>query len=77
MVTPVAKSLAVTGTGPSLQAAVPKMSLGSSSILFVDDDGAFSYAAAKALRAAGYEVWLAPDHLVALQILEAPSPSIS
>jgi CheY-like chemotaxis protein len=70
MATPLVKSAA----GPSLQAAVSKMSIQSSSILFVDDDEAFSYAAAKELRAAGYEVWLAPDHRLALQVLESPQP---
>jgi CheY-like chemotaxis protein len=50
------------------------MLLGSCSILFVDDDEAFSYAAAKVLRAAGYEVWLAHDYRNALQILESRQP---
>jgi CheY-like chemotaxis protein len=72
MATPLVKSSAGVGTGPGLQAAVSKMSLRSSGILFVDDDEAFSYAAAKELRAAGYEVWLAPDHRLALQIPESP-----
>ena len=70
MATPLVKSSA----GPSPQAAVAKMSLRPSSILFVDDDEAFSYAAAKELRAAGYEVWLASDHRLALQVLESPQP---
>ena len=43
-------------------------------ILFVDDDEAFCYAAAKALRNAGFSVSLAPDHRLALQILEGPQP---
>ena len=43
-------------------------------ILFVDDDEAFCYAAAKALRNAGFVVSLAPDHHLALQILEGPQP---
>jgi CheY-like chemotaxis protein len=43
-------------------------------ILLVDDEEAFSYAAAKALRKAGFEVSLAPDHRLALQILESPQP---
>src|SRR5258708_6610217 len=55
MATPLVKSSAGAGTRrPSLQTAVSKISLRSSSILFVDDDEAFSYAAAKELRAAGY-----------------------
>jgi CheY-like chemotaxis protein len=43
-------------------------------ILLVDDEEAFCYVAAKALRKAGYEVSLAPDHRLALQILESPQP---
>jgi CheY-like chemotaxis protein len=70
MATPLVKSSA----GPSPQAAVAKMSLRPSSILFVDDDEAFRYAAAKELRAAGYEVWLARDHRLAFQVLESPQP---
>jgi len=42
-------------------------------ILIVDDDEAFCYATAKALRKAGFEVTLAPDHRLALQILELPT----
>jgi Response regulator containing CheY-like receiver, AAA-type ATPase, and DNA-binding domains len=40
----------------------------------VDDDEAFSYVAARALRAAGYDVLLAPDHRLALEILDSPRP---
>jgi CheY-like chemotaxis protein len=44
-------------------------------ILLVDDDEAFCYAAAKALRSGGFDVTLAPDHRrLALQILEGPQP---
>ena len=43
-------------------------------ILLVDDEEAFCYVAAKALRKAGFEVSLAPDHRLALQILESPQP---
>jgi len=43
-------------------------------ILFVDDDEAFCYAAAKALSSGGFDVTLAPDHRIALQILEGPQP---
>ena len=74
MVTPLVNSLAGVGPDPALQATLPKMLLGSCSILFVDDDKAFSYSAAKVLRAAGYEVWLAHDYRIALQILESPQP---
>jgi len=45
-----------------------------SHILLVDDDEAFGYASARGLRAAGYEVSLAPDHRLALQILESSRP---
>ena len=41
-------------------------------VLLVDDDEAFSYAASRALQAAGFEVFVAPDYRLALQILESP-----
>ena len=44
-------------------------------IVLVDDDEAFCYAAAKVLRNAGFAVSRAPDHRLALQILEGPQPS--
>ena len=40
----------------------------------VDHDEDFSCRAAKALRAAGYSVFLAPDYRLALEILESPWP---
>jgi CheY-like chemotaxis protein len=40
-------------------------------ILVVDDDLAFGDAAAKMLRAAGFEVFVAPDHRLALEDLES------
>jgi len=43
-------------------------------ILLVDDDEAFCYAAAKALRMAGFNVSVAPDHRLALRILEGSDP---
>jgi CheY-like chemotaxis protein len=43
-------------------------------ILLVDDEEAFGYAAAKVLRKAGFDVSLAPDYRLALQILEGPQP---
>ena|SRR5689334_2194395 len=43
-------------------------------VLLVDDDEAFSYAAAKALEVAGFKVCTAPDHRIALQILESSQP---
>src|SRR5215472_1778433 len=43
-------------------------------ILVVDDDLVFGYAAARVLRAAGFEVFLAPDHRLALEDLESTRP---
>ncbi len=43
-------------------------------LLLVDDDAVFAEAAAKILRAAGYEVMVAPDHRLALQTLEGDGP---
>ena len=45
-----------------------------SRILVVDDDPAFSDAAARVLRAVGFEVFLAPDHRLALEDLESTRP---
>ena len=47
---------------------------GSADILVVDDDDAFCYVAAKVLRDAGHCVAAAPDHRLALQILEGSLP---
>jgi CheY-like chemotaxis protein len=74
MAMPSMKASLGAGTGPGLRPAVPKMSLNSHSILVVDDDKAFRYVAARALRAAGYQVTMAPDFRVALQILEGDQP---
>jgi DNA-binding NtrC family response regulator len=43
-------------------------------ILLVDDDEVFRETTAKLLRAAGYEVRLAPDFRLALQTLESDEP---
>jgi CheY-like chemotaxis protein len=51
-----------------------KMTPCSADILLVDDDEAFCYVAAKVLREAGHRVLLAPDHRLALRILESPQP---
>jgi CheY-like chemotaxis protein len=40
----------------------------------VDDDPAFGDAAARVLRAAGFEVFLAPDYQLALEDLESTRP---
>lgn len=43
-------------------------------LLLVDDDEAFGQAAAGILRSAGFEVCLAPDYRLALQVLESDQP---
>ena len=43
-------------------------------ILVVDDDAVFGDATARVLRAAGFEVFLAPDHRLALEDLESTRP---
>jgi CheY-like chemotaxis protein len=43
-------------------------------ILVVDDDPAFGDSTARVLRAAGFEVFLAPDHRLALEDLESTRP---
>src|SRR5215471_5898317 len=43
-------------------------------ILVVDDDLVFGDAAARVLRAAGFEVFVAPDHRLALEDLESTRP---
>lgn len=45
-----------------------------SRILVVDDDPAFGDATARVLRAAGFEVFLALDHRLALEDLESTRP---
>jgi CheY-like chemotaxis protein len=73
-VTPSVKLSAASGRIRAPRSMAPRMAPWFSNILLVDDDEAFGYAAAKALRAAGYEVSLAPDHLRALRILESTQP---
>jgi len=46
----------------------------SARILVVDDDLVFGDATARVLRAAGFEVILAPDHRLALEELESTRP---
>lgn len=43
-------------------------------ILFVEDDEAFSYSAAKALGQAGYDVVTAPSYFLALRELNGETP---
>lgn len=40
-------------------------------VLFVDDDQVFAEASAQVLRGAGYEVQIAPDYRLALEVLES------
>lgn len=40
-------------------------------VLFVDDDEVFAEALAQVLRGAGYQVRLAPDYRLALEVLES------
>ncbi len=77
MAMPLAEASAREGRRPGRLAAPPKMLLRSCSILFVDDDEAFSYAAAKVLRAAGYEVGLPTTTAMRFRSWRAASPSIS
>ena len=52
----------------------PSMNPSAAAILVVDDDEAFCYVAAKVLRQAGYRVSVAPDHRLALEILDSAEP---
>jgi CheY-like chemotaxis protein len=51
------------------QPSGPKPSPGR--VLFVDDDQVFAEASAEVLRGAGYEVQIAPDYRLALEVLES------
>src|ERR1700691_2715559 len=63
---------------PSISATastIPSMSgSGSQRILLVEDDLGFGEATAKLLRGAGFEVFLAPDHRLALEDIESSRP---
>ena len=72
MAMPSAKSTVANDAGLAWRPAAPRRAPWWANILLVDDDEAFSYVAAKALRAAGYDVLLAPDHRLALEILDSP-----
>jgi CheY-like chemotaxis protein len=54
--------------------AIPAGAPNKNYILMVDDDEGYREAAAAVLRSAGYDVKLAPDHRLALEILEGPDP---
>ena len=57
------------------RATPEERSLGSQTrILVVDDDKIYGDATARVLRAAGFEVSLAPDHRLALEDLESTRP---
>jgi CheY-like chemotaxis protein len=43
-------------------------------VLFVDDDQVFAEASAQVLRSVGYEVQIAPDYRLALEVLESSAP---
>lgn len=51
------------------QSAAPKGLLGR--VLFVDDDQVFAEVLAQVLRRVGYEVQVAPDYRLALEVLES------
>jgi CheY-like chemotaxis protein len=74
MVTPLVRTSMAHGGGQGPQAVVRQMSCWSANIRFVDDDDAFSYVAAKTLRAAGHQVFLARDHREAWHFLESAQP---
>jgi len=74
MAKPLANSTAASDAGLARRPAAPRRAPWWANILLVDDDEAFSYVAANALRAAGYDVLLAPDHRLALEILDSPRP---
>ena len=62
MAKPSVRSTAANGTGRARRPAAPRRGPWRANILLVDHDEDFSCRAAKALRAAGYSVFLAPDY---------------
>ena len=67
-------SMKVTPGATPSQAGLERHTVTGSRILVVDDDPAFGDATARVLRAAGFEVFLAPDHRLALEDLEGTRP---
>src|SRR5690242_1036467 len=67
------KPLAIGGSVRATSHSRCRMSV-AGHVLLVDDDEAFSYVAARALELAGFEVLTAPDHRLALEILEGSQP---
>jgi CheY-like chemotaxis protein len=64
----------VTPHATSSEAGLKRQAVTGPGILVVDDDQVFGDAAARMLRAAGFEVFLAPDYRLALQDLESTRP---
>jgi CheY-like chemotaxis protein len=64
----------VTPRATPSEAGLERRTVTGSRILVVDDDPAFGDATARVLRAAGFEVFLAPDHRLALEDLESTRP---
>ena len=63
-----------TSRATSSESSLERHTVTGSRILLVDDDAAFGDAAARVLRAAGFEVCLAPDYRLALEDLESTRP---
>jgi len=67
-------SMKVTPGATPSQAGLERHTVTGSRILVVDDDPAFGDATARVLRGAGFEVFLAPDHRLALEDIESTRP---
>jgi CheY-like chemotaxis protein len=67
-------SMNVTPAATSSETSFRRVPGAPARILVVDDDVVFSEATARVLRAAGFEVSLAPDHRLALEDLESTRP---
>ena len=64
----------VTPRATPSEAGLERHTVTGSRILVVDDDPAFGDSTARVLRAAGFEVFLAADHRLALEDLESTRP---
>jgi CheY-like chemotaxis protein len=64
----------VTPRATPSEAGLERHTVTESRILVVDDDPAFGDATARVLRGAGFGVFLAPDHRLALEDLESTRP---
>ena len=67
-------NMSVTPRATSSESSLERHTVTGLRILVVDDDPAFGDATARVLRAAGFEVFLAPDHRLALEDLESTRP---